>query len=38
LLQVGTPRELIQEPSHDYVREIVEMPKRRADRVEAILQ
>ena len=38
LLQVGTPRELLNEPEHSYVRDIVEMPKRRADRLEKLMQ
>ncbi|HIA47343.1 MAG TPA: ATP-binding cassette domain-containing protein [Candidatus Hydrogenedentes bacterium] len=38
ILQIGTPRELLTEPAHDYVREIVEMPKRRADRLEELMQ
>ena len=38
LVQVGTPHELLTEPDHDYVREIVRMPKMRADRLEALMQ
>ncbi|MDP6535805.1 MAG: ATP-binding cassette domain-containing protein [Gammaproteobacteria bacterium] len=38
VLQVGTPRELLNNPAHDYVRDIVEMPKRRADRLEALMR
>lgn len=37
VLQTGTPRELLNQPQHDYVREIVEMPKRRADRLEQLI-
>lgn len=38
VLQIGTPAELLNQPRHDYVRQIVEMPKRRADRLEELLQ
>lgn len=37
VLQIGTPRELLNQPQHDYVREIVEMPKQRADRLEKLI-
>ena len=37
VLQIGSPRELINQPRHDYVKEIVEMPKRRADRLEKLI-
>ena len=37
ILQIGSPRELINQPRHDYVKEIVEMPKRRADRLEKLI-
>jgi osmoprotectant transport system ATP-binding protein len=37
VLQIGTPRDLLTNPQHDYVREIVEMPKRRADRLEQLM-
>ena len=37
VLQIGTPQELLNNPTHDYVRDIVEMPKRRADRLEAMM-
>lgn len=36
--QVGTPRELLTQPGHPYVQELVEMPKRRADHLEALLE
>lgn len=38
VLQIGTPSELLNQPQHEYVREIVEMPKRRADRLEQLLK
>ena len=37
VLQIGTPRQLLNQPEHDYVRDIVEMPKRRADRLEQLM-
>jgi len=37
VLQIGTPRELLNQPQHDYVREIVEMPKRHAERLEQLI-
>ncbi|NKB34959.1 MAG: ATP-binding cassette domain-containing protein [Pseudomonadales bacterium] len=37
VLQIGTPRELLNHPQHEYVKEIVEMPKRRADRLEKLI-
>ena len=33
---VGTPAELMSDPGHDYVRTLMAMPKRQADRVERI--
>jgi osmoprotectant transport system ATP-binding protein len=36
IVQVGTPHELMTAPAHDYVRTLVEMPKKRADRLEAL--
>ena len=38
ILQIGTPNELLNYPSHDYVRKIVEMPKKRADRLEQLMR
>jgi osmoprotectant transport system ATP-binding protein len=38
LLQTGSPRDLLNHPTHEYVREMVEMPKRKADRLEALLK
>tara|TARA_B100000745_G_scaffold84461_2_gene52877 strand:+ start:121 stop:885 length:765 start_codon:yes stop_codon:yes gene_type:complete len=37
ILQIGTPRELINSPAHEYVKKIVEMPKRRADNLEKLM-
>lgn len=36
LLQLGTPHELLTEPSHDYVRQLMQTPKRQADRLEEL--
>lgn len=38
VLQIGTPHELLTEPSHDYVREIVAMPRRKAQRLEELMR
>jgi osmoprotectant transport system ATP-binding protein len=38
ILQVGTPNELLNYPSHEYVRKIVQMPKKRADRLEQLMR
>ena len=38
VLQIGTPAELLNNPQHEYVQEIVEMPKRRADRLDKLLR
>ena len=38
VLQIGTPYELLNEPAHDYVREMIEMPRQRADRLEKLLR
>ncbi len=38
ILQIGPPAELINSPQHEYVQEIVEMPKRRADRLDQVLR
>jgi osmoprotectant transport system ATP-binding protein len=38
VLQIGTPYELLNAPRHQYVKEIVEMPKRRADRLEQLMR
>lgn len=38
LLQLDTPHELVSRPAHDNVREMVEMPKNRAARLEAIMK
>lgn len=36
LLRIGTPHELMVEPGHDYVSELLQTPKRQADRLEEI--
>lgn len=38
VLQIGTPYELLHNPAHEYVQEIVEMPKQRADRLDKLLR
>lgn len=38
VLQIGTPRELLNNPSHDYVREIVAMPRKKAQRLEELMR
>lgn len=38
VLQIGSPSELLNNPQHDYVQEIVEMPRRRADRLDKLLR
>jgi osmoprotectant transport system ATP-binding protein len=38
LLQIGTPYELLHNPQHDYVREIVAMPRQRAKRLEELMR
>ncbi len=37
VLQIGTPYDLLQRPEHNYVKEIVLMPKRRAKRLENLI-
>jgi osmoprotectant transport system ATP-binding protein len=36
IVGIGTPAELMSKPGHDYVRTLMAMPKRQADRVEQI--
>lgn len=36
ILQLGTPHELMRNPMDDYVRQLLDMPKRQADRLEAL--
>ncbi len=36
LMQVATPRELLRAPENDYVRKIMQTPKRQADQLEAL--
>ena len=38
VLQIGTPYELLHNPQHDYVREIVAMPRQRAKRLEELMR
>ena len=38
VLQNASPRELLTNPQHEYVSDIVAMPKRRADQLEAIMR
>lgn len=38
ILQIGTPHELLNNPSHDYVRDIVAMPRQRAERLEELMR
>lgn len=38
LLQLGTPHELLNEPANSYVSDIVEMPKRRAELLEQLIE
>jgi len=37
VLQIGTPQELLNHSAHDYVKEIVDMPKRRADKLDKLI-
>ena len=37
VLQIGTPQELLNKPEHEYVKKMVDMPKRRADRLEKLV-
>lgn len=38
VLQIGTPHELLTNPSHDYVRDIVAMPRTKAKRLEELMR
>ncbi|MEX0963967.1 MAG: ATP-binding cassette domain-containing protein [Pseudohongiellaceae bacterium] len=38
VLQIATPHELLTNPTHDYVREIVAMPRKRAERIEELMR
>jgi osmoprotectant transport system ATP-binding protein len=38
LVQVGTPLELVQQPADDYVRQLMDTPRRQAQAVEALLE
>jgi len=37
ILEQGTPRDLLSHPAHDYVRELMAMPRQQADRVGALV-
>ena len=37
LVQVGTPRTLMREPANDYVRQLLDTPRREAQLVESLL-
>jgi ABC-type proline/glycine betaine transport system ATPase subunit len=36
VIQIGSPRELLASPAHDYVAQLFEAPRRQADRFEAL--
>ena len=38
ILQVGTPRQLLESPEHEYVSEMVEMPRQEAIRLDRLIQ
>ena len=38
LLQVGTASELLNRPAHPYVTQLMEMPRRRAERLDALMR
>ena len=38
ILQIGTPRELLNRPQHDYVRDIVAMPRAQAARLDELIR
>lgn len=38
LLQVGTPRQLLNAPEHEFVQKMIELPKRRADSLEQLME
>jgi len=38
LIQVGTASELLNHPAHDYVTQLMEMPRRRAERLERVMR
>ena len=37
ILQIGSPKELLNHPEHDYVKKLIEMPRRRANRLEELM-
>ena len=38
VLQIDTPAQLLHNPQHEYVKDLVETPKRRTDRLERLMQ
>ena len=38
ILQIGSPKELLNHPEHDYVKRLIEMPRRRASRLEELMR
>ena len=38
ILQIGSPKELLNHPEHDYVKKLIEMPRRRANRLEELMR
>ena len=37
ILQIGSPKELLNHQDHDYVKKLIEMPRRRANRLEELM-
>ena len=37
ILQIGSPKELLNHPEQDYVKKLIEMPRRRANRLEELM-
>ena len=38
ILQIGSPKELLNHPEHDYVKRLIDMPRRRASRLEELMR
>jgi len=38
IVRVGTPHEMLTDPKHEYAQKLMEMPKRHADQVEALVE
>ena len=38
ILQIGSPKELLNHPEHDYVKRLIEMPRRKASRLEELMR